>query len=159
MVPLPLFYRWNSRSTRMFWQYEHWFRVTFLPRRNFCWIKRTYPLSLFVLASQPNASHASTSTPPWFICGWTEEIIQLMRGWLWNYRKNMLCTTFMIYLLCCIRVFRDKEKWLTDLNDTKHKKNVTKNCLQWGLNSKPLDHQSHTLPTVLSHYFVVSVNH
>ena len=42
---------------------------------------------------------------------------------------------------------------------TQNKINFAKNCLQWGLNSQPLDHQSHALPTELSHYLVVGVNH
>ena len=42
---------------------------------------------------------------------------------------------------------------------TQYKINFVKNYPQWGLNSQPLDHQSHALPTELSHYFVVGVNH
>ena len=42
---------------------------------------------------------------------------------------------------------------------TQNKINVIKNCAQWGLNSQPLDHQSHALPTELNHYMVVGVNH
>ena len=38
-------------------------------------------------------------------------------------------------------------------------KNKIKNCPYWGFNPQPLDHQSHTLPTVLSHYLVACVNH
>ena len=41
---------------------------------------------------------------------------------------------------------------------TQHKINFVKNYPQWGLNSQPPDHQSHALPTVLSHYLVVGVN-
>ena len=42
---------------------------------------------------------------------------------------------------------------------TQNKINFVKNCPQWGLNSQPPDHQSTALPTVLSHYLVVCVNH
>ena len=42
---------------------------------------------------------------------------------------------------------------------TQHKINFVKNCPQWGLNSQPPDLQSHALPTMLSHYLVVGVNH
>ena len=42
---------------------------------------------------------------------------------------------------------------------TQNKINFIKNCLQWGLNSQPLDHKSTALQTVLSHYLVVGVNH
>ena len=41
---------------------------------------------------------------------------------------------------------------------TQHKTNFIKNCPQWGLDSQHPDHQSHALPTVLSHYLVVGVN-
>ena len=42
---------------------------------------------------------------------------------------------------------------------TQNKINFVKNCPQWGFNSQPPDHQSHALPTVLSHYLVVDVTH
>ena len=32
---------------------------------------------------------------------------------------------------------------------------VVGNTSEWGLNSQPPDHQSHALPTELSHYLVV----
>ena len=41
---------------------------------------------------------------------------------------------------------------------TQNKINFVKNCPQWGLKSQPPD-QSHALPTELSHYLVVGVNH
>ena len=40
-----------------------------------------------------------------------------------------------------------------------NKINFVKNCPQWDLNSQPPDHESHALPTELSHYLVVGVNH
>ena len=40
-----------------------------------------------------------------------------------------------------------------------NKINFVRNYPQWGLNSQPLDHQSDALPTELSHYLVVAVNH
>ena len=33
---------------------------------------------------------------------------------------------------------------------TQHKINFVKTCPQWGLNSQPLDHQSHALPAELA---------
>ena len=42
---------------------------------------------------------------------------------------------------------------------TQNKINVVKNCPQWSLNPQPLDHHSNALPTELSHYLVVCVNH
>ena len=42
---------------------------------------------------------------------------------------------------------------------TQNKINFIKNCPQWGLNSLPPDHQFTALPTVLSHYLVICVNH
>ena len=69
--------------------------------------------------------------------------------------------------MCCAVnwVFLDRPIWrisvrLSDRSKvTQHKINFIKNCPQWGLNSQPPDHQSHALPTVLSHYLVVDVNH
>ena len=34
---------------------------------------------------------------------------------------------------------------------TQNKINFIKNCSQWGLNSQPLDHHPHVLPTEISH--------
>ena len=48
--------------------------------------------------------------------------------------------------------------YLTDLYTEKSKINFI-NSPQWGLNPQPLDHHYNTLPTELSHYFVVCVNH
>ena len=49
--------------------------------------------------------------------------------------------------------------YLTDLKVTQNKINFVKNCPQWGLNSQPPDHLSNALPTELSHYLIVCVNH
>ena len=40
-----------------------------------------------------------------------------------------------------------------------NKINFVKNCPQWDLNPQPPDHNSNALPTELSHYLVVCVNH
>ena len=49
--------------------------------------------------------------------------------------------------------------FLTDLKLHRTDINFVKNCPQWCLNSQPPDHQSYALPTELSHYLVVCVNH
>ena len=48
--------------------------------------------------------------------------------------------------------------YLTDLYTGKSKINFVKNNPRWRLNPLPLDHDSNTLPTELSHYFVVCVS-
>ena len=80
-----------------------------------------------------------------------------------------ICSSFCIiqnFLPFCGRILpalKKKSKISGRLSDrsevTQHKINFVKNCPYLGLNPQPPDHQSHALPSVLSHYFVVCVNH
>ena len=83
----------------------------------------------------------------------------------------ILKTTYVFTLRCFLWrfahnwVFHYRPVWrisvrLSDRSEvTQHKINFVKNFPQWDLNSHPSDHQFHALPTDLSHYLVVCVNH
>ena len=70
---------------------------------------------------------------------------------IYCHSKYVQRCTFQFLTITFLSADRSKVK--------QNKTNFVKNCPQWGLNSQPPGHHSSAVPSELSHYLIVCVNH
>ena len=72
-------------------------------------------------------------------------LVCFMYWWNVSVKSEYLLLTLNIWVFHVRSIWRISVRLSDTSKVTQHKINFVKNCPQWGLNSQPLDHQSHAL--------------
>ena len=140
--------RWNSscllsrRRHQSFSKHHN----SFIPR--FHWLQNIMHFGIYF------GRNSEISKFYWMLINFLSLKIKLSFGHIF-YPCNCYCQSYGFFLLGFFPIKKSHAHYLIRSEVTQHKINFVKNCPQWGLNQQPSDHQSHALPTELSHYLVV----